>query len=47
MKYNVADIDWSGMVVYLGVDLSESNDNTSVAMVSVDDDDNIKVIYKG
>ena len=37
----VADIDWSGRVVYLGVDLSESNDNTSVAMVSVDDDDNI------
>lgn len=27
--------------MYLGVDLSESNDNTSVAMVSVDDDDNI------
>lgn len=37
----VANIDWSGRVVYLGVDLSESNDNTSVAMVSVDDDDNI------
>lgn len=37
----VADIDWNGRVVYLGVDLSESNDNTSVAMVSVDDDDNI------
>jgi len=37
----VADIDWRGRVVYLGLDLSESNDNTSVAMVSVDDDNNI------
>ena len=37
----VANIDWSGRVVYLGLDLSESNDNTSVAMVSVDDDNNI------
>lgn len=37
----VADIDWSGRVVYLGLDLSETNDNTSVAMVSVDDDNNI------
>lgn len=37
----VESIEWSGRVVYLGLDLSESNDNTSVAMVSVDDDDNI------
>lgn len=37
----VANIDWRGRVVYLGVDLSESNDNTSVAMVAVDDDNNI------
>ena len=37
----VANIDWQGRVVYLGVDLSESNDNTAVAMVSVDDDNNI------
>lgn len=37
----VANIDWSGRVVYLGVDLSESNDNTSVSMVSVDDDNRI------
>jgi phage terminase large subunit-like protein len=37
----VESIDWSGRVVYLGLDLSESNDNTSVAMVSVDDGDNI------
>jgi phage terminase large subunit-like protein len=37
----VAHIDWSGRVVYLGLDLSESNDNTSVSMVSVDDDNNI------
>lgn len=37
----VADIDWAGRVVYLGVDLSETTDNTSVAMVTVDDDDRI------
>jgi phage terminase large subunit-like protein len=37
----VTSIDWTGRVVYLGLDLSESNDNTSVAMVAVDDDENI------
>ena len=37
----VNKIDWSGKVVYLGLDLSETNDNTSVAMVGVDEDDNI------
>lgn len=37
----VANIDWKGRVVYLGVDLSETTDNTSVAMIAVDDDDNI------
>lgn len=37
----VAHIDWTGRVVYLGFDLSESDDNTSVAMVAVDDDNTI------
>lgn len=37
----VANIDWVGRVVYVGLDLSESNDNTSVSMVAVDDDNNI------
>ena len=37
----VAKINWRGRVVYLGLDLSETNDNTSVSMVSVDDDNNI------
>lgn len=37
----VAHIDWEGRVVYLGLDLSETNDNTSVAMMAVDDDNNI------
>lgn len=37
----VAHIEWRGRVVYLGLDLSESNDNTSVSMVTVDDDNNI------
>ena len=37
----VANINWKGRVVYLGLDLSETNDNTSVAMVSVDDNNKI------
>lgn len=37
----VANIDWKGHVVYLGLDLSETNDNTAVAMVAADDDGNI------
>ena len=37
----VANIDWTGRVVYIGLDLSESNDNTSVSMVAVDDDNRI------
>lgn len=37
----VAKIDWSGKVVYLGLDLSETNDNTSVSMVSLDENNNI------
>lgn len=40
-KCRVNSIDWTGRVVYLGLDLSESNDNTSVAMAGVDEDDNI------
>jgi len=40
-KCKVNNIEWAGRVVYLGVDLSESNDNTSVAMVGVDDNDDI------
>lgn len=34
-------IDWKGRSVYVGVDLSQTNDNTSVDMVSLDDDGNI------
>lgn len=37
----VAAINWSNRVVYIGVDLSESNDNTAVSMVAVDDDNKI------
>lgn len=40
-KCKVSNIDWKGKVVYLGLDLSETNDNTSVSMVAVDDDNNI------
>lgn len=37
----VSQIDWKGRVVYVGLDLSESNDNTSVSILSVDDDGRI------
>ena len=37
----VNKIDWRGRVVYVGLDLSESNDNTSVSIVTVDDDLNV------
>ena len=37
----VSHIDWTGRVVYLGLDFSESNDNTSVSMVAVDEDNKI------
>lgn len=40
-KCRVAKIDWQGRQVYIGVDLSMTNDNTSVSMASVDDEDNI------
>ena len=40
-KCKVTNIDWKGRVVYLGLDLSETNDNTSVGMVAVDDDNRI------
>ena len=35
------DLDWQGRNVYLGVDLSMSNDNCGVAMAAVDEEDNI------
>ena len=34
----VPHIDWQGRTVYLGLDLSMTNDNTTVSMVSMDDD---------
>jgi len=37
----VKEINWSGQVVYLGLDLSQSDDNTAVAMVGLDEDNNI------
>lgn len=40
-KCKVSNIDWNGRVVYLGLDLSQTNDNTAIGMVSVDDDNNI------
>jgi phage terminase large subunit-like protein len=33
----VSKIDWSGKVVYLGLDLSQTDDNTSISMVSEED----------
>ena len=40
-KCKVSNIDWKGRVVYLGLDLSETNDNTAIGMVSVDENNNI------
>ena len=37
----VAHIDWTGRVVYIGVDLSQTDDNTSVSMACVDNDNNV------
>ncbi len=39
----LAQIDWAGRTVYIGLDLSESNDNTSVTIAAVDDDERILV----
>ena len=37
----VSNIDWNGRTVYVGLDLSETSDNTSVSMVAIDDDNKI------
>ena len=37
----VANIDWTDRVVYVGLDLSQTDDNTSVTMLALDDDNNI------
>ena len=37
----VANIDWSGRVVYVGFDLSQTDDNTAVSMVALDEDNKI------
>lgn len=37
----VDSIDWTGRSAWIGVDLSMTNDNCSVGIVSVDDDENI------
>jgi len=37
----VSSIDWRGRVVYLGLDLSQSGDNTSVSMLAVDEDNKV------
>lgn len=39
----VASIDWRGRVVYLGLDLSQTTDNTSVSIIAVDDDDKLLI----
>ena len=37
----VNKIDWTGKIVYIGLDLSQTTDNTSVAMLAVDDDNKV------
>ena len=39
----VENINWNGRTVYVGVDLSETDDNTAVSFVSVDDEENILI----
>lgn len=36
-----AKVDWRGRTIYVGLDLSQSDDNTSVSIAAVDDDNNI------
>lgn len=36
-----SQIDWHGRVVYLGLDLSQTDDNTSVSMLALDEDNTI------
>ena len=38
IKCRVDSIDWRGRVVYVGVDLAETNDNCAVVMASLDDE---------
>ena len=40
-KCRTSHIDWEGKTVYVGFDLSETNDNTSVAMATADENNNI------
>lgn len=40
-KCRTSHIDWKDRTVYVGFDLSETNDNTSVAMATVDENNNI------
>ena len=37
----LANIEWKDRVVYIGLDLSESNDNTSVTMLALDEDEKV------
>lgn len=39
IQCEVDEIDWCGKTVYLGVDLSETEDNSSVAMAGMDNDE--------
>ena len=40
-KCRASHIDWKDRIVYVGFDLSETNDNTSVAIVTADENNNI------
>ena len=40
-KCRVDSIDWEGRTVYLGVDLSQTDDNTAAAMVAYDPDEDM------
>lgn len=41
MECRRAEVDWRGRTIYVGLDLSQTDDNTAVSIAAVDDDNNI------
>lgn len=46
-KCQVEELDWTGKMVYLGVDLSQTTDNTAVCAAALDDDGKIMANFMG
>ena len=41
MECRRANVNWSGRTIYVGLDLSQTDDNTAVSIAAVDEDNNI------